>query len=199
MLALCAPGKVLSAYVGNPNNGEIYGFRPGSRLVHRVGTDGQKYVLKVDTARPLKDQYLLLRDHPEMYSSFGQAIAKQSIAHIPQGLFKNIGIGNGSVGISFTQLWNSEVGGILLHSSHTTPWDLSPILGISQMLGFMFVDVEWLRKTGRIRRCEPVLTKTTYIPHETLIVHKSRAGELRAWTSEYRAQQAFEWKRRRKG
>ena len=36
MVALVEQGRVVSAYVGDINTQEIYGYRPGSRAVHRI-------------------------------------------------------------------------------------------------------------------------------------------------------------------
>ena len=190
MIALCSPTKIISAYVGDPHTREVYGYRPYSRTVHRIGLDGQRYALKIDPEIPLRNQYLMLRDHPEMYSSLGTAISRPAgfsrKGNLP-GLFKNIEVSGGSIGIMMSRLWKGEIGGAILHGGKTTPWDLSPILGISQNLGFMFVDMEWLMTRGRIRRCEPILRKITYIAHETLVIHRSRASELLEWVQSYKS------------
>ena len=67
MVAMVEEGQVVSAYVGDVNTQEIYGFRPGSTNVHRITefetADRLGYVKK-----PLRDQNILLRDPPDVHS-----------------------------------------------------------------------------------------------------------------------------------
>jgi fructose-1,6-bisphosphatase/inositol monophosphatase family enzyme len=176
MIALCTQTKVVAAYVGDVLNGEIYGFRPGSKKVHRIGRDRQTQSLLISQEHSLREQYVLLRDHPEVYSSFSQQIAK------PRGIgmFKNIEISGGSLGITFTRLWKGEVGAILLTGHRITPWDWNPIVGISTFLGFRFFEVDALQKK-QIKTYEPVLSESARYKSEPLVIHESRLEELKNW------------------
>ena len=108
MIALCTQTNVVAAYVGDVLNEEIYGFRPGSEKVHRIGRDGQTQTLLISDEQSLKQQYVLLRNHPEIYSPFAQQMAKPR----GKGMFKNIEVSGGSLGITFTRLWKGEVGAV---------------------------------------------------------------------------------------
>jgi fructose-1,6-bisphosphatase/inositol monophosphatase family enzyme len=172
MIALCTQTRVVAAYVGDVLNGEIYGFRPGSEKVHRIGRDGQTHTLEIEE-KSLSEQYLLLRDHPEIHSSFAQQIAKPR----GKGIFRSIEIIGGSVGITFTRLWKGEVGAILLTGHRVTPWDWNPIVGISTLLGFRFYEVDALEKK-QIKTYEPVLSESKRYKSELLVTHTSRSEEL---------------------
>src|SRR5262249_47016003 len=174
MIALCTQTNVVAAYVGDILNGEIYGFRPGSEKVHRIGRDGQTQTLLISHEQSLRKQYVLLRNHPEIYSSFSQQIAKPR----GKGLFKNIEVSGGSVGITFTRLWKGEVGGVILTGRRITPWDWNPIVGVSTMLGFRFYEVDGLQKK-QIKTYEPVLSESDQYETELLVTHESRLQEVK--------------------
>ena len=172
MIALCTQTKVVAAYVGDVLNGEIYGFRPGSEKVHRIGRDGQTQTVLISQEDSLSKQYVLLRDHPEIHSSFAQKIVRPG-----DGMFKNIEVSGGSLGISFTRLWKREVVAILLTGHRITPWDWNPIVGISTLLGFRFYEGDALEKK-QIKTYEPVLSESDRYESELLVTHQSRLQEL---------------------
>jgi hypothetical protein len=121
-------GKVVSAYIGDVNTHEIYGFRPGSPRVHRI-TGYETAEELTYQKRPLSEQYVLLRDPERGYSEASRRLLTR---------FKSWEIEGGSIGIWLARLWKREVAAALLPPSHETPWDTAPILGISQTLGYVF-------------------------------------------------------------
>ena len=73
MVALVERGQVVSAYIGDINTQEIYGYRPGSRTVHRIS----EYEISerlMHIAKPMAEQYALLRDPPDAYSRAERAL-----------------------------------------------------------------------------------------------------------------------------
>jgi hypothetical protein len=61
MVALVEQGRVASAYVGDINTQEIYGYRPGSRSVHRI-SEYETSERLAHIVKPISEQYALLRD-----------------------------------------------------------------------------------------------------------------------------------------
>jgi len=128
MVALVEQGRVVSAYVGDINTQEIYGYRPGSRLVHRISEYETSEQL-AHAVKPISEQYALLRDPPHAYSHASRALLQR---------FKSSEVEGGSIGIWLARLWKREVGAALLLPTVETPWDMAPIVGISKMLGYRF-------------------------------------------------------------
>ena len=169
MISLSLPGKFVSAYVGDVNTQEIYGFRPGSYKVHRITEFHNNETLTYDD-RDLADSYVLLRDPESTYSSLSQDL-------ISRGL-KNQLVDGGSIGIWFARLWKGEVGALLIDQSIETPWDSNPVNAISLKLGFRF-----LRPSARGNNWElytPRPIKRNYDrKHETLVVHRNALSQIR--------------------
>ncbi|HLC49184.1 MAG TPA: inositol monophosphatase family protein [Candidatus Andersenbacteria bacterium] len=176
MLALSINGQVIAAFVGDIMTQEIFGFRPESEHVYRISEYGKAERLVVDSTRLLSNQYLLLRDMPTSYTLPVQNLAT------PQdlgGLFKSTEVSGGSIGISMARLWKGEVAAIVLHGTHDTPWDTWPIIGISQKMGFVFMQ---LTSSGKFEQYEPdIRLQTFHRPYEVLVIHKSRLNDLLRW------------------
>ena len=163
MLALVQDGVVVAAYIGDINTREIYGFRPGSRSVYRISEFEIAEKLSGNTLGSFRDAYILLRDPRDAYSF----VAAQCVDQ-----FKSVIVEGGSIGIWLARLWKGEVAAALLPPSFETPWDLTPIFGISDTLGFAFMrpkadDSGW-------ERYRPAILREKYQrTHDTLIIHKS--------------------------
>jgi hypothetical protein len=121
MLAMVENDNVISAYVGDINTQEIYGYRPSSPNVHRI-TEFETAEPLGWAKRPLAEQYVLLRDPPEVYAEASRAI-------LPA--FKSYEVEGGSIGIWLARLWKREVGAALIPPGMETPWDSTPIRGIT--------------------------------------------------------------------
>lgn len=178
MIALVADGKVIASYIGDVSTGEIFYTRPNSYKVHGLTTD--KVLRKVITPRSkrsLATQYLILREHPKDYSILGQMLSVP-VSHDKAGLFKNIEITSGSIGVNFGRVWAGTCGGILMRPGTKTPWDMLPVQGISQKLGY-----RWFSVTGKsIESWQPTVQKVPYILNfETLLIHETRVTELSKW------------------
>lgn len=162
MIALVQGMEILSAYIGDVNTQEIYGYRPGSSRVHRITAVNVSEELKHNHNTPLTEQYVLLRDPERVYSPLSQRTILKS--------FKNVVVDGGSIGVWLARLWKGEVGGAILPPSWETPWDSMPIIGISKKLGYQFFrpsdeGTEWLS-------FDPSPFQEKYKrEHETLIVH----------------------------
>lgn len=176
MLALMQGEQVIAAYVGDVMTREIYGYRPGSDKVHRIA-DGQGEQLVIDCERPLKAQTISLREELGDYSELVQRLLQA-----PKGLRLDKGyeMTSGSIGIHFARLWKGEIGMIILQPGANAPWDLMPILGISQKLGFEFKSLMPKGRQTMELRVSPfrVSRWAQSSDVETIVFHSSRRAEI---------------------
>ncbi len=171
MISLVENGKVVSAYVGDINTNEIYGFRPGSDRVRRITEFNTSEVLKHKSKGDLKNQYIMLRDPEHKYSPPAQKLIRTR--------FKNVFSDGGSIGIWLARLWKREVAAALVPPFWKTPWDITPLIGISLKLGYVYLrpagnayDDKWVRYTPE------VVTKKYKANYDTLIIHESDLPQI---------------------
>ena len=166
MVALVEQGQVTSAYIGDINTHEIYGYRPGSHSVHRI-SEYETSERLTHVGIPVAGQYALLRDPPEAYSPSSRALLQN---------FKSYEVEGGSIGIWLARLWKREVGAALLLPGVETPWDTAPIVGISKMLGYRFYRPS---ATGGWLVHDPIITeRTSHRDHDLLVIHERDALAL---------------------
>lgn len=184
MIALIENKRVISAWVGDVNTGEIYGYRPGSPKTHRLITWDHHEPLEIDPELPLSEQYCLLRDLPEAYKSLSvPAMFKSTQPDRPAkySVFKDAEVTGGSIGIHMARLWKGEVGGTVLRPGHENIWDVAPVVGISEQLGFALL-THHERGGGKLVPFEYDFSQRTWERKRLLyIVHGSRVDELNAW------------------
>ena len=178
MVSLLRDEEIISAYVGDVMTRELYGFRPQSNNVHRISQYNIGRKLQIDPDRPLSNQVLLVSDPPRTFSERVRRVLLPEIlgsesTHRP---FRSFEITSGSIGIEFSRLWKSEVGGLVVRQGPMTPWDFCPVFGISRKLGFVFLGVY---EDGLRPIKPPALRRAFSLERECLIVHQSRIDELR--------------------
>lgn len=163
MVALVDQGEVISAYVGDISSDEVYGYRPGSTRVHRITNLDSFEPLNPGAAVPpgIGGMNGLLRDPLEVYGLETRALVQR---------FNNYEIMGSSIGAWAARLWKGEVSALLMPPGFETPWDSTPVIGISKML-----DCVWLRpEGGRWIVYQPDLPLTPYRrEHDALLVHAS--------------------------
>lgn len=165
MLSLVQNGKVIAAYIGDVNTREIYGYRPGSRKAHRISEfDTFETLSSPPAVRDFSESYVLLRDPEDRYSSASASIIRN---------FKNSVVDGGSIGIWLARLWKGEVAAALIPPSFETPWDLTPIVGISHTLGFVFMKPK--QDDSGWEEYNPVISTQKYRrDHDALVIHRSQ-------------------------
>jgi fructose-1,6-bisphosphatase/inositol monophosphatase family enzyme len=170
MVALVIRGQVVSAYVGDINTDEVYGYRPGSNSVHRITRLDTFEKLTYGGGDQLAQGYVLLRDPPEVYSE----LSRRSLA-----AFKTYESSGGSFGIWAARLWKREVVALIAPPAWETPWDSNPVIGISKKLGYVLLKPD----NGSWREFDPgpVLAKYRR-DHDMLIVHRDDCAQLMAAT-----------------
>jgi len=175
MIALVCDGEVQAACVGDVMTQEVYATRPEGVGAHRISEFGFAEKLRIDRERSLRGQWLLLRDRLEHYSPLVRAMAAEA-----DGLFAAVESSSGGIGIAMARLWKGEVGAmVMVPIALANPWDLYPIVALCERTGFVFRAVG---ADGVLRPWVPEIAKRgTVIPHEVLVVHESRLGELDAW------------------
>ncbi|MFA6338738.1 MAG: inositol monophosphatase family protein [Candidatus Paceibacterota bacterium] len=183
MLGLIINGKVAASFIGDVMTEEIYCYRPESNKVHRIlelGKFEPGEVLSINPEKKLSEQFVLLRKAPDSHSLFVQQLTKKQNKG---GLFKGINVMAGSVGITTAKLWKSEIGAVIWTPGITTSWDLTPVFGISEKLGFEFYSIEYdLLSFPYITQKNFVLKERKIkLETETIIIHKSRVPELLKW------------------
>lgn len=132
--------KVLSAFIGDISTGEIFGYRPGSDKVWRITDLTASEALTVDVTRRASESHALLRDPLDRYTPATSKMMK---------LFKNYEVMGSSIGTWAARLWKQEVQALVLPAGFETPWDSTPVIGISQKLGYEFYrgdeDGSWVK------------------------------------------------------
>lgn len=161
MVALVDGGEVISAYIGDISSDEVYGYRPGSDRVHRI-TSLDSFETLSDappSRRDIRRVNGLLRDPPDQYSTAAQKLIAR---------FSDYEIMGSSLGTWAARQWKREVGALLLRPAYETPWDSTPIIGISKKLGYA-----WLRPDGEDWVVyQPELPLKPYRrDHDALIIH----------------------------
>lgn len=163
MVALVDGGEVISAYVGDISSDEVYGYRPGSARVHRIThLDTFETLMPRETCpKNIGEVFGLLRDPPSAYSEQTQKLIAG---------FLNYEIMGSSIGAWFARLWKGELGALLLPPGFETPWDSTPVIGISRKLGYT-----WLRpENGAWIAYEPELPlRPVMRDHDALVIHES--------------------------
>jgi fructose-1,6-bisphosphatase/inositol monophosphatase family enzyme len=171
MIALVHDSQIIAAYVADVITGEIFGYGPGSDKTRWITHFEHEIPLSPRLDLPLGDQHVVLRNPLAEHSEGMQALLS------PKGIFKSHQIDSGSIGLMFARMWKGEVGGVVLGRNYETPWDTTPILGISQRLGFVFYKVT---DRGPL----PVMVELPHEPywrdHELLVVHQSFDERIRA-------------------
>jgi fructose-1,6-bisphosphatase/inositol monophosphatase family enzyme len=169
MVALVEDNEVISAYIGDINANEVYGYRPGSNRVHRI-TDLNSVEELGGEREPviLANAHALLRDPAELYSPLTRDLLTR---------FKGYESMGSSIGTWMARLWKREVAAAILLPGMETPWDSTPVIGISLKLGYQFLRPSfsgnsWVQYTPR-------LTREVYMrDHETLVIHGNRLPEM---------------------
>jgi fructose-1,6-bisphosphatase/inositol monophosphatase family enzyme len=170
MVALVIGTEVVSAYVGDINTEEVYGYRPGSDSVHRITRLDTFEKLAYAGGDRLSESYALLRDPPEVYGP----LARRSLA-----AFKTYESSGGSIGIWVARLWKREVAAVGMPPAWETPWDSNPVIGISKKLGYVFLKPDDAGDSWIEYDPAPLLAKERRA-HDTFIVHRDDCAQLMA-------------------
>jgi fructose-1,6-bisphosphatase/inositol monophosphatase family enzyme len=170
MIALVVGDTVVSAWVADVMTQEVYGFRPDSTNVHRISEMNIAERLELPPARPLEKSFLLLHDPLSSYSPYIRRLAEEVVA--------GYDVMGGSVGTWLARLWKGEVTMAALPLSHETPWDSTPIVAITQRLGYRILEVGRDGRPREVRWSPP--RKVAKREADLLIVHPGQVAAILA-------------------
>lgn len=160
--------EILAAYVGHVYTGEIIGYHPDSP-VRRMAKDGKVERLMFHKPFVRMQSVAALRKPPDKYSSLIQRLVADNFAYHR--------VERGSIGTWAMRLWKREVPALFLLPNWETPWDLAPIVGISERLGYLFLRPK--QDGGGWERYAPRIAEEIYRrDHETVIVHQGDVDAL---------------------
>lgn len=170
MLTWIQDGIVKGAFVGNIDTGWIFGFGPDSPDVWVTEIPSVHTGWKAETdprKKDIWDMRVLLRDHPEKHSAVSRRIISRS---------KKMSVMDGGIGVWMSHLWLGAADIVFMKPGHQIPWDWSPIVGISQKLGFVFLkpgtDGGWEEYVPEISK------EMVYRDHDIAIVHRNHLESL---------------------
>lgn len=166
-ISIAIDGEIISSYVGNVMTREIFGYRPGSDNVHRI-SEFETYEKIKPEIKNLNERSLLIRGIPDEFPE-----NTKPIVDALTGICDKYIIDSGSLSLSAVKLWIGEVGAMLLKPRAETPWDLTPILGICQKLGFVYL------KLPELDEWKPPITKTIFKrDFPVIIIHNNCVNDL---------------------
>jgi fructose-1,6-bisphosphatase/inositol monophosphatase family enzyme len=170
MFALVINGKIVAAYVGDINTGEIYGYGPADNKVWRYSRENHNPILLTCQTNTIPKELYIISTSCNYDSSGFNASQKE---HELCRQFKGKLVQNSSIGVIMAQLWTGVVGAIILSPHYDTPWDSNPVVGISSALGYrsykLGVGEDGMDELELLP--DSVVTETTKIPYETLIIN----------------------------
>lgn len=166
-ISMVIDGDIISSYVGNVMTQEIFGCRPGSDNVYRISEFETYEKIKFEIQN-LSERSLLIRGIPDEFPENTKPMVDALTS-----IFDKYIIDSGSLSLSAVKLWVGEVGAMLLKPRAETPWDLLPILGICQKLGFVYL------RLPEMTEWEPPITKTIFKrDFPVIIIHGDCVNDL---------------------
>lgn len=172
MIAMVVDGEVIAVCIGDINTQEIFYYRPLSSHVHRI-TEYEKAEKLNYNLETLKGSYAIIREDPR---NFSRIISDIILDQTPNGIFKSIEVTGGSIGMSMSRLWKGECSIAILAPSTETPWDSTPIMGISRKMGFCFYTID---DRGNLKlKSDRLVRKIETRDEEVIIIHRSAVSEL---------------------
>lgn len=160
MISIVSNGQIVSAFVGDINTGKIYGFRSCDR-VFSISNYGNSHLMFLNTYKSFKEGSLLCRRQSHRYFHINK---------LPK--FNTHKIIGDSIGLWFANLWEGGFVAGILPPSFETPWDATPVFGISKKMGFIFMKID--SNTGEWKVYEPTLsTQTYYRNYDVLVIHEN--------------------------
>lgn len=179
MIAHVDDDEVDAVCVGDVNTGEIYQYAPDH--VPTRTRFGQISRLPTTWNLPLSAQYVLLnRPADDLPGNIRLMIREKH-----GGVFKDMEVTSGSIGILVARLWKQEVAMVVIGPSHDTPWDVAPIVGMNRVLGIKHIRVD--RDTGHAELFEAhVPLKVKKKDFIEVLTHETYASEVIEWLNSHK-------------
>lgn len=166
--------------IGDINTGEIYGFGEG----HKPSRTrfGVKSLMNAHSDISLTKKYVLLKDHTEDFPGVLQKLFRAKNG----GIFKDIEISSGSIGLLVARLWKNEIGMFILRpDGFDTPWDNTPIIGMNKVMNIVHIKYNITTKEAVV--FDPTLPKEVmqkdYIE---ILTHAGYTDEIIDWINKHK-------------
>lgn len=175
-------GIVDAVCVGDVNTGELYFYGPDQEPTRK--RFGIPTTLVTNDVLPvLTKTYVSLRKHTEEFPRLIQDLVRQDRG----GIFKDITIECGSIGIQMARLWKGEVGMVVIEPSFDTPWDTTPLIGMDKALGLvrLILDPETLYVTELDKLVNPDIQ---FLKHIELILRRQYVPQVLTWIDQWKNQ-----------
>jgi hypothetical protein len=102
------------------------------------------------------------------------------------GVFKDVEVTSGSIGIIAARIWKQEVAMVVLGPGYNTPWDVTPIIGMNRQLGIKHIRVD--QETGHAEVFNPEapiqVTKKEFVE---IMTHETYVDEIVTWLNSHKA------------
>jgi fructose-1,6-bisphosphatase/inositol monophosphatase family enzyme len=179
MFAHAIGDDVDAVCVGDVNTGEIYQYTP-DHIPTRTRF-GQINKLPTKWGALLSTQYALLNRPADDFPGNIRLMIRAKHG----GIFKDMEVTSGSIGILVARLWKQEVAMVVIGASYDTPWDTTPIVGMNRALGIKHIRVH--PETGHAEIFEahaPVeVEKKDFVE---ILAHGTYADEIVEWLNSHK-------------
>jgi len=176
MIGVVHNDKIIAGYIGDVNTGEIFSYSPTTTptrtrwgvttpLLDHAAMAPQKSVIMSNTP---------IAEFPDVIQRFVQK-------HDKGGLWKDSEVGGGSYGTFVARLWKGEVGALLYDPFYNTPWDRTPVAGLSSALGYVSIRLD--PKTGQVFDVFEFgpITQVEEFPWIRIDVHRDNLDQVLKW------------------
>ncbi len=96
------------------------------------------------------------------------------------GIFKDMEVASGSIGIVAARIWKQEVAMVILDAGFDTPWDNAPIIGMNRQLRIVHIKVNPANGEAEVftPKAPTVVARRNYVE---IMVHESYADQVVNW------------------
>ncbi len=181
-IALVIDGEVVCVAIGDVNSGNLYWYGPDDEGVLQY-THGKLADLQVDVrvrrrrAKPLSEQVVVLWKSPEYIKN--PLLRRLIMPTEFGGAFLDYHIIPGSIALRVMRVLTAEIGAHLVYFRNDTPWDNTPLIGMTKQLKIAWLQVS--NDGNKLERFEPrPPTEVTSANRVILLIPEEKLPELLA-------------------
>lgn len=178
MLAHVTAGTVDAVCIGDINSGDIYQYAPDIPPTRtRFGVQSP---LQPNVGTPLRELYVVLTNPLDDFPPVLERIAR----HKKGGVFKDMEVTSGSIGVTVARIWKGEVGMIMMRPrGFDTPWDTTPLIGMNAQLGIkhLKLDLDTMEIAEFMPQLPLEVVRKDYVE---ILIHETRLQEVIDWINQ---------------